>query len=59
MKKGAEGTEKQGRREESRTPRRKGWNGTMNHLRRIGTYFWIGLANPSPPNHPKPKRASV
>ena len=56
MTKGAVGTENQERRSERTAPRRKGWSGTLDHLRRIGTYLWIGLANPAPPTHPKSGR---
>lgn len=59
MTKGALGTEDQERRSDRHAPRQKGWNSTLDHLRRIGTYLWIGLANPSPPSHHKSKRARV
>ena len=59
MTNGAVRTEPQERRSEPSAPRQKGWSGTLNHLRRIGTYLWIGLANPAPPSHPKSKRARV
>jgi hypothetical protein len=59
MTKGAPGTDNRERRSDRSAPRRKGWNGTLNYLRKIGTYLWIGLANPSPPNYQKSKRARV
>jgi hypothetical protein len=59
MTKGAAGTEIRERRSGRGAPQQKGWSVTLNHLRRIGTYLWIGLANPAPLTHSKSKRARV